>query len=106
MVAAAIGGAMHRHGGACVGVNGDRRGWRAGWVFLCHGDAEGFLFLFLNWVVRIFCPTKNFGGDGLLERTVCDLRSRQNDSHCTRLQFWEPCVIDVLLLSWFIGLPL
>ena len=35
-------------------------------------DGEGFIFYFLNWVVRVFYPTKNFGGDGLLERTVCD----------------------------------
>ena len=79
------------------------RGWRAGWGFLWRGDGEGFLFSFLNWVVRVFCPTKNFGGDGLLERTVCDWRSRQNESHCTRFQFWELCVMDVVPPSWFIG---
>ena len=71
------------------------RGWWAGWGFLWRGDGEGFIFYFLNWVVRVFCPTMNFGGDSLLERTMCDWRSRQNDSHCTRFQFWEPCVIDV-----------
>ena len=36
------------------------------------GMARVFFFSFLNWVVRVFCPTKNFGGNGLLEPTVCD----------------------------------
>ena len=42
------------------------------------GRGEGFCdvgmvrVFFLNWVVRVFCPTKNFGGDDLLELTVCD----------------------------------
>ena len=72
MVTAGIGGAMHRRGGACACVNGDRRHGVA-------GGGEGFcdvgmvrFFSFLNWVVRVFCPTKNFEGNGLLETTVCD----------------------------------
>ena len=36
------------------------------------GMVKVFFFSFLNWVVRVFCPTKNFGGDGLLEPTMCD----------------------------------
>ena len=47
--------------------------WVAGGVMVFVAwDGEGFIFYFLNWVVRVFYPTKNFGGDGLLERTVCD----------------------------------
>ena len=91
----------------CAGVNGERTRWvkrvAGGVRFLWRGYGEGFLFPFSNWAVRVFCPTKNFGGDGLLEPTVCDWRNRQNESHCTRFQFWEPCVIDVLPPSWFIG---
>ena len=65
---------MHRRGGACAGVNGERTGGGGGRGegFCDVGMVRVFFFLFLNWVVRVFCPTKNFGGDGLLERTVCD----------------------------------
>ena len=42
MVAAAIDSAMHRRGGACAGVNGDRRG---------DGQGEGFCDV---WMVRVF----------------------------------------------------
>ena len=57
-------------------MNGERTGGaegvagRAG-VFVTWGWG-GFSFFFLNWVVKVLYPTKNFGGDGLLERTVCD----------------------------------
>ena len=66
----------HRRGGACAGVNGERTGGDEGVaggvrVFVTW-DGEGFVFSFLNWVVRVFCPTKNFGGNGLLEPPVCD----------------------------------
>ena len=56
-------------------------GERTGGAEVGGGRGEGFcdvgmvrvlFFSFLNWVVRVFCPTKNFGGDGLLEQTVCD----------------------------------
>ena len=55
-------------------MNGEHTGGGGGQGegFCDVGDGEGFLFSFLNWVVRVFCPTKNFGGYGLLERTVCD----------------------------------
>ena len=43
------------------------------------GRDEGFcdvgmvsFFSFLNWVARVFCPTKSFEGNGLLEPTMCD----------------------------------
>ena len=41
-------------------------------VFCDVGMVRVFFFLFLNWVVRVFFPTKNFGGEGWLEWTVCD----------------------------------
>ena len=56
MVAAVIGGAMHRRGGACAGVNGDRRhgvasgaegfvtwGWRGFYFLFFELGGEGFL---------------------------------------------------------------
>ena len=49
----------------CMGARG---GGRRGEGF-CD---VGMVRVFFNWVVRVFYPTKNFGGDGLLEPTVCD----------------------------------
>ena len=48
MVTAAIGGAMHRRGGACAGVNGDRRHGVAGGGegFGDVGMERAFFFLF------------------------------------------------------------
>ena len=46
MVAAVIGGAMHRRGGACAGVNGDRRGGGRGEGFCDVGMVRVFFFLF------------------------------------------------------------
>ena len=42
----AIGGAMHRRGGACAGVNGDRRGGGRGEGFCDVGMVRVFFFLF------------------------------------------------------------
>ena len=47
-------------------------GPRGGEGFCDVGMVRVFFFPFLNWMVRVFCPTKNFGGDSLLERTVCN----------------------------------
>ena len=54
-------------------MNGDHSGGGGGRGegFCDVGMVRVFFFSFLNWVVRVFYPTKNFGGDGLLERTVC-----------------------------------
>ena len=54
MVTTAIGGAMHRRGGACVGVNGDRRGGGRGEGFYDVGMVRVFFFLF------------ELGGEGFL----------------------------------------
>ena len=54
-------------------MNGDRTGGGGGRGegFCDVGMVRVFFFL-LNSVERVFCPIKNFGGDGLLEQTVCD----------------------------------
>ena len=45
MVAAAIGRAMHRHRGACAGVNGDWRGGRQGDGFCDVAMVRVFFFV-------------------------------------------------------------
>ena len=55
----------HRCGGACAGVNGERTGGAE----VGGGRGEGSCDV---GMVRVFCPTKNFGGNGLLKPTVCD----------------------------------
>ena len=57
-----IGGAMHRCVGACAGVNGDRRGWRAGVRVFVTWGWRGFSFFFFELGGEGFLSHKEFWG--------------------------------------------